>query len=73
MRDDRRILVVVPARGGSKGVKLKNLEPVGGIPLVARVGHLVRELDWVDRAVVSTDHPEIAKVAVASGIEAPWP
>ncbi len=72
MRVDRRILVVVPARGGSQGVKLKNLEPVGGIPLVARVGQLVRELDWVDRAVVSTDHPEIAKVAVDSGLEAPF-
>lgn len=72
MRDDRRILVVVPARGGSKGVKLKNLERVGGIPLVARVGQLVRELDWVDRAVVSTDHPEITKVAGASGLDAPF-
>ena len=72
MRDDRRILVVVPARGGSKGVRLKNLEPVGGIPLVARVGQLVRELDWVDRAVVSTDHSEIAKVAAASRLEAPF-
>ena len=72
MRGGRRILVVVPARGGSKGVKLKNLQPVAGRPLVAVVGDLVAELDWVDRAVVSTDHDEIASVAESAGLEAPW-
>jgi len=72
MRDGRRILVVVPARGGSKGVPLKNLRPVGGVPLVARVGALVAELPWVDRAVVSTDHAVIAKTARESGLEAPF-
>lgn len=72
MRQGRRILVVVPARGGSKGVPLKNLRPVAGVPLVARVGNLVRELDWVDRAVVSTDHAVIAKTAREAGLEAPF-
>ena len=72
MRGGRAVLVVVPARGGSRGVPLKNLRPVGGLPLVARVGQLVQQLDWVDRGVVSTDHPEIAKVAVESGLEAPF-
>ena len=72
MRGGRRILVVVPARGGSKGVPRKNLRPVLGVPLVARVGRLVAELDFVDRAVVSTDDEEIAAVAEASGLGAPF-
>jgi len=72
MRAGLRILVIVPARGGSKGVPRKNLRPVGGVPLVARVGHLVRELPWVDRAVVSTDDDEIAAVASAAGLDAPF-
>jgi CMP-N-acetylneuraminic acid synthetase len=72
MRGGMRILVVVPARGGSKGVALKNLRPVAGTPLVARVGELVGELRWVDRAVVSTDHAEIAEVARAAGLDAPF-
>jgi CMP-N,N'-diacetyllegionaminic acid synthase len=72
VRQGRRILVVVPARGGSKGVPLKNLRPVAGTPLVARVGQLVQELDWVDRAVVSTDHAVIAKTARDAGLEAPF-
>jgi CMP-N,N'-diacetyllegionaminic acid synthase len=72
MIDGNQVLVVVPARGGSKGVKLKNLRTVGGVPLVARVGHLLSELPWVDRAVVSTDNTEIARVATESGLEAPF-
>ncbi|MCD6150188.1 MAG: acylneuraminate cytidylyltransferase family protein [Deltaproteobacteria bacterium] len=72
MIDGRKILVVVPARGGSKGIKLKNLRPLGGVPLVGLVGQLVSKLDYVDRAVVSTDHPDIVAAAVANGLEAPF-
>jgi len=53
-------------------VPLKNLRPVGGVPLVARVGRLVADLDWVDRAVVSTDHAGIADAARAAGLEVPF-
>ncbi len=72
MIDGKRILAVVPARGGSKGVTLKNLRPVLGIPIVARVGDCIRDVHYIDRAVVSTDHEEIAKVAAAAGIAAPF-
>jgi CMP-N,N'-diacetyllegionaminic acid synthase len=68
----KRVLAVCPARGGSKGIPLKNLKPFLGVPLVARVGHLVREIPVIDRAVVSTDHPEIARVAEESGMDAPF-
>jgi CMP-N-acetylneuraminic acid synthetase len=70
--DGKRILAVCPARGGSKGIPLKNLTPFLGVPLVARVGHLVRKIPIIDRAVVSTDHPEIARVARESGLAAPF-
>jgi CMP-N-acetylneuraminic acid synthetase len=69
---DRRILAVIPARGGSKGVPLKNLHPLLGIPLIAHVGRVVKELPALDRAVVSTDHPAIAAEAERSGLEAPF-
>ena len=68
----QRILAVCPARGGSKGIPLKNLTPFHGIPLVARVGQLVKEIPMIDRAVVSTDHPEIAECAKQSGLDAPF-
>ncbi len=63
---------MVPARGGSKGIKLKNLQPLNGIPLVSIVGRVVQRLPWVDRAVVSTDHDEIAAAAQAEGLAAPF-
>ena len=62
--------MVVPARGGSVGVPRKNLRPVAGLPLVAHVGRVVTALAWVDRAVVSTDDDEIARVAAEAGLEA---
>ena len=72
MIDNKRVLAVVPARGGSKGVPLKNIQPVLGVPLVARVGHLVKQLPIIDRAIVSTDHPEIARIASESGLDVPF-
>lgn len=72
MFEGQRVLVVVPARGGSKGVKLKNLREVGGVPLVALAGRVASSLAWVDRAIVSTDHAEIARVAQESGLAAPF-
>lgn len=72
MINNQRILAVCPARGGSKGIPLKNLVPFLGVPLVARVGQLVSEISLIDRAVVSTDYPDIARVACESGLDAPF-
>lgn len=72
MLENKTILVVVPARGGSKGIKLKNIAKLNGVPLVALVGRVVKQMPYVDRAVVSTDHPEIAEVAEESGLEVPF-
>ena len=66
------VLAVVPARGGSKGIPLKNLRNVGGKSLVARVGDVIRDVNCIDRAVVSTDHEQIAAAAEAAGIAAPF-
>jgi CMP-N-acetylneuraminic acid synthetase len=68
----KRILIVVPARGGSKGLPLKNLCKVGGMTLVARTARLIKSLLWADRAVVSTDHEEIAAEAEVAGLPAPF-
>lgn len=68
----RRVLAVVPARGGSKGIPLKNLREVNGVSLIALVGRVIHEIPAIDRAVVSTDHEEIARVSEAAGIGAPF-
>ena len=62
------MLAVIPARGGSKGIKLKNLLKFQGQPLVAHVGRVIQKSRWIDYSVVSTDHEEIARVALRSGV-----
>ncbi|QEU92260.1 N-acylneuraminate cytidylyltransferase [Streptomyces kanamyceticus] len=65
----RRVLAVIPARGGSKGVPAKNLAPVGGVPLVARAIRECRASRLVTDVVVSTDDHVIAEAARAAGAE----
>ena len=72
MISNKRILIVVPARGGSKGIPLKNLRKVNGVPLVAAVGKIIKSLSEIDQSVVSTDHEEIAIVAEDAGIAVPF-
>ncbi|MET8670516.1 acylneuraminate cytidylyltransferase [Streptomyces albidoflavus] len=71
-----RVLAVIPARGGSKGVPGKNLAEVGGVPLVARAVHACRTARLVSEVLVSTDDPAIAEAARAAGattVERPAP
>ncbi|MEU6816434.1 N-acylneuraminate cytidylyltransferase [Streptomyces sp. NPDC046860] len=65
----RRVLAVIPARGGSKGVPAKNLAPVGGVPLVARAVGACLAARAVTDVVVSTDDPAVAAAARAAGAE----
>lgn len=67
---DERVLpavAIIPARGGSKQIPRKNLERVGGVPLVARAVRAARGAACFDLVVVSTDDDEIAAVAEAAG------
>lgn len=72
MIDKKSVLAIVPARGGSKGIPLKNLRTVGGQSLIARVGAVVGHIAYIDRAVVSTDHDGIAAAAEEAGLGAPF-
>ncbi|MCX4698346.1 N-acylneuraminate cytidylyltransferase [Streptomyces sp. NBC_01352] len=65
----RRVLAVIPARGGSKGVPAKNLAPVGGVPLVVRAVRECRATRLVTDVVVSTDDQAIAAAARQAGAE----
>ena len=68
----KKILVVVPARGGSKGIKLKNIQEVGGIPLVGHAANCINELQEIDRSIISTDNIRIKEVAKKYNLEAPF-
>lgn len=66
------ILAVIPARGGSKGVPRKNLRSLQGKPLLAWTIEAAKACGLVDRVVVSTEDPEIAKAAKDFGAEVPF-
>lgn len=66
------VLAIIPARGGSKGIRRKNLIPIAGMPLVVHSIRHARAARLVQRVLVSTDDPEIAEVARAAGAEVPF-
>jgi len=65
MAVSRGALALIPARGGSKGVPGKNLQEVGGVPLVCRSIRAAQASKGVSRVVVSTDDDSIAAATEA--------
>lgn len=67
-----KILAIIPARGGSKGVPRKNLLPIAGRPLVSHSILHARLTRDINRVVVSTDDREIAAVSLEWDAEVVW-
>lgn len=70
---DPRILAVIPARGGSRGVPRKNIQQICGKPLIAyTIETALAAGPLFDRVIVSTEDEEIAGVARAYGADVPF-
>jgi CMP-N,N'-diacetyllegionaminic acid synthase len=69
MLSGKRVIAVVPARGGSKSVPGKNIRALAGKPLLAWSVEVARQVSEIDRIIVSTDDAEIASVGRAYGAE----
>ncbi len=67
-----KVLGVIPARGGSKGVPRKNLRLLAGRPLVSYVIEAALKSKLLNRVIVSTDDKGIARVARRYGAEVPF-
>jgi len=72
MYQGKKILAIIPARGGSKGLPGKNIKVLCGKPLINWSIDLLKGIEIIDRIFVSTDSDEIAKVAKNDGIEVPF-
>ena len=72
MYRDKRILALIPARGGSVGIPGKNLRPIEGKPLIAFSIEAALSSSYIDEVVVSTDSEEIAGVARSFGARVPF-
>ena len=71
--DNPKVLAVIPARGGSKGVLRKNIRMVAGKPLIAyTIAAALAVKNRLHRLIVSTDDAEIAVVAQGYGAEVPF-
>jgi len=67
-----KILALIPARGGSKSIKNKNLRVLGKKPLLAYAIEPALKLDLIDRVIVSSDDEEIIDKALHYGADAPF-
>lgn len=65
-------LIIIPARGNSKGLPGKNVKPLAGKPLILYTLEAAREVFPVDRICVSTDSSETAEVVASSGYKVPF-
>lgn len=72
MFNNKRILAIVPARGGSKGIKLKNLRKIKRKTLIYYTSKIIKKIKMIDDAIISTDHAAIAKEASNVGLLVPF-
>lgn len=67
-----KILGIITARGGSKGIPGKNIKPLLGKPVIAYTIEAAQKSGVIDRLILSTDDPAIAEVAKQYGCEVPF-
>lgn len=68
----KKILAIIPARAGSKGIKDKNIIDLNGKPLIAYSIEAGLKSKYIDKVVVTTDGEEIAREAIKYGAEVPF-
>jgi CMP-N,N'-diacetyllegionaminic acid synthase len=67
-----RVLAIIPARGGSKGVPRKNIRLLRGKPLLQYTAEAALAAERLDRVILTTDDAEIAEVGRQCGLEIPF-
>lgn len=72
MYKGKKIIAIIPARGGSKGIPRKNIKLLAGKPLIAYTIEVAKKSKLLDRIIVSTDDKEIASIAKKYGSEVPF-
>jgi len=67
-----KIVAIVPARGGSKGIPRKNIKDFCGKPLISYIIETALNVPQIDRVIVSTEDKEIAEISKKYGAEVPF-
>lgn len=71
MISGKRVIAIIPARGGSKRLPRKNVLPLGGKPLIGWTIDAARDSKYIDDVFVSTDNQEIADISAQFGVVVP--
>lgn len=69
MYKDKKIVVIIPARKGSKGIPNKNITLLNGIPLVEHTIKQAKDIKLIDKIIISTDSVEVCEIAKKYNIE----
>ena len=72
MYKNKKILAIIPARGGSKGLPDKNIKLLNGKPLIAWTIEQAKSSEYIDEVFVTTDSIDIAKVSESFGVKVPF-
>lgn len=72
MISGKKILAVIPARGGSKRLPRKNVRHLSGKPLIAWTIEAANQCHYIDRTIVSTEDEEIAAISRRFGADVPF-
>ncbi|GMB01707.1 acylneuraminate cytidylyltransferase family protein [Pelosinus sp. IPA-1] len=72
MINSKKVLGIIPARGGSKGIPGKNIIDLAGKPLIAWTIEAAKKSKYIDRLVLSSDDDDIIRVATQCGCEVPF-
>jgi CMP-N,N'-diacetyllegionaminic acid synthase len=72
MYKDKKVLCIIPARSGSKGVPEKNIKLLCGKPLIAYSIEQALNIDIIDRVIVSTNDKKISEISRSFGAEIPF-
>ncbi len=72
MIEDKKILAIIPARGGSKGIPRKNVKAICGKPMITYTIEAAKGCKYIDKVIVSTDDEEIADISMRAGAIVPF-
>lgn len=72
MYQGKKIIAIIPARSGSKGLPNKNIKKLNGIPLIAYSIECAKSCEFIDEVFVSTDSQEYANIALKYGASVPF-
>ena len=72
MINNKRIISIIPARGGSKGLPGKNIIDIDGKPLFSYTYEQAKKSKYIDRIILSSDDNEIIEVAKNLGCQVPF-